>query len=184
MINIPQPAEGQFHPSAAGYVSATARSLAASGSSVQDMLEQQASRFTALFAGVDPSIASYAYAPGKWTLAESIVHVADTERVFAYRLLRIARGDSTPLPGFDQDAWVPESRSSQRSLDSVLAEFKAVRHATLALVHSLDELALSKMGTASNHPVLAGALVWVIAGHVEHHIEITSERYLRGAVRH
>jgi hypothetical protein len=181
MINIPQPADGQFHPSAAGYVGKAAQALAARGSTVQAMLERQPSRLGALFDGVDPSVSTFAYAPGKWTLAESIVHMSDTERVFSYRLMRIARGDSTPLPGFDHDAWVPESRSAHRSLDTVLAEFSAVRNATLALVHSLDQLALSRTGTASNHPVLAGALVWVIAGHVEHHLEIISERYLRGA---
>ena len=184
MIHIPQPPEGQFHPSAAGYVGATARWVESTGSPVQSLLEQQPSQLQALFDGVDPSVSTFAYAPGKWTLSESIVHMSDTERVFAYRLMRIARGDSTPLPGFDQDEWVPESRSAQRSLDSVIGEFMAVRNASLALVHSLDEVAVSRSGTASNHPVLAGALVWMIAGHAAHHLEIISERYLRTAARH
>jgi hypothetical protein len=184
MIDIPKPTEGQFHPSAAGYVGATARYLESTGTSVQDMLERQPAQFTALLAGANPALSSFAYAPGKWTLSESIVHMSDTERVFAYRLMRIARGDSTPLPGFDQDAWVPESRSAERSLESVMAEFLAVRNATLALVHSLDAVAVSRQGTASNHPVLAAALVWMIAGHAAHHFEIISERYLRAAAGH
>jgi hypothetical protein len=111
-------------------------------------------------------------------LAESLVHVADTERVFAYRLLRIARGDSTPLAGFEQDDWVPESRASSRSLADILEELDAVRAATLCLVRSLDDTAVARQGVSSNHVVSARALVWMLAGHMAHHLTLTREKYL------
>jgi len=141
-------------------------------------MEGQTSRLRALLADAPADIGEFAYAEGKWTLSESLLHVADTERVFAYRLLRIARNDATPLPAFDQDAWVPESRSTRRPLVSVLDEIEAVRSASLALIHSLDETALSRVGTASNNPVSANALIWMIAGHMGHHHTITRDRYL------
>jgi len=131
-----------------------------------------------LLTGAPADIGGFAYAPDKWTLGESLLHVADTERVFAYRLLRVARADTTPLPGFDQDAWVPESRSARRPLDSILAELESVRAATLALVHSLDATALTRVGVASNHAVSATALIWMITGHMAHHHGITRDRYL------
>jgi hypothetical protein len=129
-------------------------------------------------ASVPEAKASHAYAPGKWTLGESLVHVSDTERVFSYRLLRIARGDRTPLPGFEQDDWVPTSRAGRRSLADVLGEMYAVRAATLALVRSLDEEAINESGMASGKDVTARALVWMIAGHMQHHFVLTRDRYL------
>ncbi|MEP6778320.1 MAG: DinB family protein, partial [Gemmatimonadaceae bacterium] len=98
--------------------------------------------------------------------------------VFSYRCMRVARADKTSLPGFDQDAFVPESRANARTLDDVLAEFRAVRGATLALVNSLDEAALAQVGVSSGNPFSARAFCWVIAGHAAHHISLTRERYL------
>ena len=119
-----------------------------------------------------------AYAPGKWTLAESLLHVADTERVFAYRALRVSRGDQTPLPGFDQDPWVPLSGADRRTLADILTEIEAVRNANLHLIRAFDDAAASRMGTASGNPVSVRALVWIIAGHFAHHLELTRTRYL------
>ena len=102
------------------------------------------------------------------------------ERVFAYRLLRVARGDKTPLPAFDHDAWVPESRASRRTLADILTELGAVRSATLALVRSIDDQAAAQVGTASGNPISVRALAWMIAGHFAHHLEITRTRYLGG----
>jgi len=174
-----RPTPAEHAPFASTYIDATATALAAGGhADVLALLESQRRAWEALLAPLEPTMASHRYAPGKWTLAESILHVTDTERVFSYRLLRVARGDSTPLPGFDQDAWVPESRADRRSLIDLAAELSMVRGATLALVRSLDETALGQMGTASNHPVSARALVWMIAGHSAHHLLLTRERYL------
>ncbi|WP_396623841.1 DinB family protein [Luteitalea sp.] len=110
-------------------------------------------------------------APGKWSLLDLLTHLSDTERVFSYRLLSFARGDTAALPGFEQDVWAREAASSRRTLAQALDEFAAVRRATLALVESLPEEAASRRGVASGHPITVRALAWIIAGHVEHHLQ-------------
>lgn len=176
---IDRPTSAEHAPYASTYIDATAAALAAEGlPDVLTLLEAQRRSWETLLAPVAPVMATHRYAPGKWTLAESILHVTDTERVFSYRLLRVARGDATPLPGFDQDAWVPASGAEQRTLIDLAAELSLVRGATLALVRSLDESALRRTGMASDHPVSARALVWMIAGHSAHHLQLTRDRYL------
>ncbi len=174
-----RPDSTEYAPWALPYIEATDAALSASRlDSVVSLLELQPTLLRRMLAGAPPDIGAHAYATDKWTLGESLLHVTDTERVFSYRLLRVVRGDGTPLPGFDQDAWVPASRAGRRSLENILAELESVRAATLTLVRSLDGLELSRMGTASNHAVSGRALVWMIAGHVAHHIGITRDRYL------
>jgi hypothetical protein len=178
-LRISRPGAEEHAPYAITYVNATAAALTARGSDdVVALLAAQPAEWRALLDHANPDLAFQAYAPGKWTLAESLVHVADTERVFAYRLLRIARGDSTPLAGFEQDDWVPESRASSRSLADILEELDAVRAATLCLVRSLDDTAVARQGVSSNHVVSARALVWMLAGHMAHHLTLTREKYL------
>ncbi len=176
----PSPSE---HPAfALGYVERTAHAMTWSGGTgVITLLEEQTSALSELLQGTDASLAHRGYAPGKWTLAESLIHVADVERVFAYRLLRIARGDQTPLAGFDHDAWVPESGASTREIADILTEIEAVRGATLPLVRSLSDTTATRIGNSNGNPVSARALVWMIAGHFDHHLEITRTRYLGGA---
>ena len=179
MTPIARPAENEHAPYYTGYIDAAEASLSQRGlADVVALLEAQTADWQALMAAVPEAAASHAYAPGKWTLGESLVHVSDTERVFAYRLLRIARGDGTPLPGFEQDDWVPTSRAGRRSLADILAEMYAVRAATLALVRSLDDEAIGQRGVASGKDVTARALVWMIAGHMQHHFGLTRDRYL------
>ncbi|MBW3628556.1 MAG: DinB family protein [Gemmatimonadetes bacterium] len=117
------------------------------------------------------------YGPGKWSIKEALGHMADTERVLAYRLLRVARGDETPLPGFDQDVFVRGATFDDRSLASLLTEFEAVRAATLALVDTLEPATHERRGLASDRPVSVRALVYIIAGHVQHHLRVLQERY-------
>lgn len=177
MISRPAPAE--HAPYASTYIDDAAEALAAMGTeNLRSLLVAQPLMLLELLEGGDPALVDVSYAPGKWTLGESLVHVADTERVFAYRLLRVTRGDTTPLPGFDQDEWVPESRTHGRSLDGILIEIQTVRAATLSLVQSLDERAWGQVGAASGHPISARALAWMIAGHFAHHVTLTRERYL------
>lgn len=179
-MRIDRPAEGECAPYFEKYIAAAAASMTAGGhADISALLAAQPAAWHALLDTAPASLGQYAYAPGKWTLAESLVHVSDTERVFAYRLMRIARGDRTPLPGFEQDDWVPESRANRRSLSDVLSELDAVRAATMALVTSLDETAVAQIGMASGREVSARALVWMIAGHQAHHLVITREQYLQ-----
>lgn len=125
--------------------------------------------------------ADHAYAPGKWTVKEVILHLCDAERVFACRALRIARGDTTPLPGFDEAAYAPESGAADRSIDGLVAELRAVRGATLALLEGLPAVAWTRGGTASGAVVSVRAIAAILAGHELHHCAILRERYMAPA---
>ncbi|MEZ4413341.1 MAG: DinB family protein [Gemmatimonadales bacterium] len=140
-------------------------------------LRYQRESTTAVLAGISDKLAAYRYADGKWSIREVIGHVADAERVFSYRALRIARGDTIDLPGFDENAWVPMAGFEARSMADVAAEFRAVRDASLALFSSFSAEAWARIGSASGHPVSARALAWILAGHERHHLRILEERY-------
>ena len=179
---ISRPAANEHAPYYGTYIEAAAQALEAQGDDdLITLLASQVSQLRALFTGLDAQIARTVYAPGKWTLGESLIHMSDTERVFSYRLLRFARGDQTPLAGFDQDPWVPCSRAQSRTLVDILDELESVRGATLALVRSLDAEAIAATGTASGVTVSARALAWMIAGHFAHHLGLTRDRYLATA---
>ena len=145
---------------------------------VRDHLRAQLFETVALLECVAEAKAEQAYGAGKWTLKEVVLHMSDTERVFGYRMLRIARGDTTPLPGFEQDEWVPHSCANARPMSSLVLEFAAVRAATLALMDSLPAEAWVRKGTASGHTISARALAYIAAGHERHHVAIIRERYL------
>ena len=117
-------------------------------------------------------------APDRWTIRQVLIHMIDTERVFAYRALRFARGDETPLPGFDQDAFMASTDVSGRSLASLADEFRSVRSATLTLLRGLPVDAWDRAGVASGHPMTTRGAAWVIAGHELHHAAILRDRYL------
>jgi hypothetical protein len=127
--------------------------------------------------GMDPMRGVHRYADGKWTVCQVIQHVADAERVFSYRALRFARADPAPLPGFDEERWMPEAGAEHRGLDDMLAEFATVRAATLSLLRSLPPGAASRRGVASDVPFSVRALAWIIAGHELHHLAVLRERY-------
>jgi len=118
------------------------------------------------------------YAPGKWTLREVIGHVADAERVFAYRALRVARGDATPLPGFEQDDWMVNAHFDERPFRELLDEFATVRQASLMLLRPLSAEAWRRRGVASGGDISVRALAFIIAGHERHHMAIVREKYL------
>ena len=141
-------------------------------------LEANLEEFVRTIGAVAEVRGGFAYAPGKWTLKEVIGHVIDGERVFSYRAMRIARGDDTPLPGFDEQAWVPQSGANDRTIADLLAELRAVRAATIALLRHLPADSVTRRGTASGNGVTVRALAWIIAGHPMHHLSILRERYL------
>ena len=121
--------------------------------------------------------AEYRYLADKWSIKEMVGHLSDAERVFAYRLLRVGRGDATPLPGFDENAYVPASRAHQRRIADLVDEWRAVRITTIALVRGLPADAWMRRGTANNHPISARALLYIVLGHVDHHLGVLTERY-------
>lgn len=118
------------------------------------------------------------YAEGKWTIKEVLLHIIDTERIFSYRALRIARQDPTSLAGYDQDAYVSPSKANERSFKSLLDEYKAVRQASITLFDSFDDKMLLQKGTASHSVISVRALSFILIGHENHHCEIIRERYL------
>lgn len=120
----------------------------------------------------------HAYAPGKWTIKELLQHIIDAERVFAYRILRIARMDATPLPGFDENAWAANAKVADRRWKDMVKEFKWLRKSNMAMIDDLSKEELNATGTASNNQVSTAALCYVLAGHVKHHMNIIEERYL------
>lgn len=124
-----------------------------------------------------PEQATFRYAEGKWSVKQVIGHLADGERVVSYRLLRIARGDKTALAGFDENLFVANSNADQRPLGDLVSELAVVRDATLTLVRSLDERMLSERGTVNNWSLSARGLVYIIAGHFAHHVNLFRDRY-------
>nr|WP_314835348.1 DinB family protein [uncultured Flavobacterium sp.] len=120
----------------------------------------------------------YRYAEGKWTIKDIIQHVIDTERIFAYRALRISRNDTTPLPGFEENDYVENTKANKRGIQDLLAEFSAVRYATLFLFKSFSEEQLKRMGTASGTAISVRAIGFIIIGHQKHHQNVFQERYL------
>jgi uncharacterized damage-inducible protein DinB len=120
----------------------------------------------------------YRYAEGKWTIKEIIQHVIDTERIFAYRALRISRDDQTPLPGFDENDYIDNTSANSRSIQDLLTEFSAVRHSNMFLFKSFSAIQLERVGTASNAVVSVRAIGFIMIGHQKHHQKVFQERYL------
>lgn len=141
-------------------------------------LREQASETARLWRGLTPEQADHRYAPGKWSVKEVAAHVIDTERVFVYRALRISRGDQTPLPGYDQDAYVAALDLGHRHLGDLAAELERLRASTLDFFGSLAPEKVRRRGEASGHALSVRAAAYVVAGHERHHVKILRERYL------
>jgi hypothetical protein len=173
MSAIARPQENEFSPHAKIYVD-----LVPSGSVVQ-LLANQIDKTVAMLKPIgDERATVFAYAPGKWTVKQAIGHMIDTERILSYRALRIARGDTTPLPGFEQDDYVPHAGSNERTLDDLLQELVIVRQSTLALVRSFPPEAWDRRGRTSDASVTVRGIVFTTCGHELHHARIFQERYL------
>ena len=121
---------------------------------------------------------SHAYAEGKWTIKELLGHINDAERMFAYRVLRISRGDATPIEGFEQDGYIENAHSNSRSITDLVEEFRLLRTANMFMLNNLTEGDWLRMGTASGLSISVRALAYIMAGHVTHHANILRERYL------
>jgi uncharacterized damage-inducible protein DinB len=132
----------------------------------------------ALLESIPESQAGHRYAEGKWSIRELVGHVCDTERIFTYRALRFARGDETPLPGFDENAYAAAARHDQRSLAGLADELDAIRRATVAFFDGLHPEQWVRRGVANGKTMSVRALAWVAAGHERHHVEILRSRYL------
>ena len=144
------------------------------------LLHAQLEELTTLYAGLSEAQGAYRYAPGKWSLKDLLQHLSDSERIFAYRCLRIGRGDATPLPGFDENAFAAAASAEARSLAALSADFRAARQASLELFRSLPDAAWGQHGTSNGRALTARCVPYICMGHVAHHLAVIRERYLSG----
>ena len=171
-VSITRPDRSEYDPYYERYIS-----LVKTGDMVAT-LQKQAQETRDLLSKVSAEKAEFRYAPGKWSVKEVLGHVNDTERIMGYRVLRIARGDGTPIEGFEQDDYIAGGKFSRRIMDDLLEEFMAIRNATVQLIRHLDAESSERRGTANNKEISARAIVYVIAGHELHHRGILQEKYL------
>lgn len=139
-------------------------------------LDAQPSEYRAVLAGVDDDRAALPMAPGKWSRLDVLSHVADTERVLAFRLLWFARAEPSELPSFDHDAWVRQASDQRRTVGGLLDDLSAVRLATLSLLRGLPDGVADRRGVANGHVITVRALAWMIAGHAQHHLDGLRDR--------
>jgi uncharacterized damage-inducible protein DinB len=168
---VSRPEPGEYAPYYETYISKV------KGSDIVGILESQRLQMAHLFAARSERDGNFRYAPDKWTVKEVLGHVNDAERIFAYRALRIARGDQTPLPAFEQNDYVRSGNFAERTLVDLAEEFELVRAASIALFKSLQKEAWQRRGVASKNEVSVRALAFIVAGHELHHREILEERY-------
>lgn len=145
---------------------------------IRDAFARQPVELRRLFDGVAEEKGVFRYAEGKWTTKESLSHLIDGERIFAYRMLRISRGDETPIEGFEQDGYIENSNANNRSFADLLDEFELNRKGNVLFLNNLDATGLARMGIASGSPVSVRALANIAIGHVRHHEKIFRENYL------
>lgn len=134
-----------------------------------------------LLRGVTEEQGNHAYAPGKWTIKELLCHMIDAERVFAYRALRFARNDKTPLAGFEEKDYAPEANAHNRTVAGIGQEMKRLRETTIDLFRSFSPEMLQRAGTANNSTISVVNIGFVVAGHETHHRLILEQRYLKNA---
>jgi hypothetical protein len=166
-----RPEPGEYAPFYETYISKI------KGINILNILEAQRLQMAQLFAAHSERDGNFRYAPDKWTVKEVLGHVSDSERIFVYRALRIARGDQTPLPGFEQEDYVRGGNFAERTLVDLAEEFGLVRAATIALFKSLQKEAWLRRGVANKNEVTVRALAFIAAGHELHHRLILEERY-------
>jgi hypothetical protein len=167
-----RPSPSEYNPWYAGYITGVP------DGSILSTLEAQTGETLQLLSSIAEAKGGHRYAPGKWSIKETVLHVIDAERVFSMRALCIGRGETKALPGFEQDDYVVTSEAAQRTMLSLLTEYTAVRSSTMQLLRNLPEAAWSRSGIASEKPVSFRAIVYIIAGHERHHVKVLRERYL------
>ncbi len=168
---ISKPQAGEFNPYYDKYISKIAEG------DVLTLLHTQNLETARLLNRVPETRAEFRYAPDKWSIKEVVGHMCDTERIMTYRALRIGRGDTKPLPGFEQDDYIQPAHFERRTLADLVQEFQLIRQTSLMLFRNFDEEALRRMGTASDSPISVRALVYIVAGHERHHLLILRDKY-------
>jgi hypothetical protein len=169
---IARPGPDEYAPFYASYIARVPET------DILQVLASEMEATLALLRSIPEERAGHRYADGKWSIREVVGHLADTERVMSYRALCIARGDATPLPGFDENRYVEEAHFDRRALPDLSDELEMVRRATLGLFGSLPDEAWQRRGTANQAEISVRALAYIIAGHELHHRNLLVSRYL------
>ncbi|PGL69017.1 squalene--hopene cyclase [Bacillus sp. AFS055030] len=166
-----RPYSNEYNPHFRGYIE-----LVPEGD-LQTILRRQLEESISFFKAIPKEKSDYRYAKGKWSIKEVLGHLVDTERIMCYRLLAIARGDQTPLPSFDENAYNDYANFNRLELEQLINEFQTVRQATLSMLENLSIDTLVNEGIVLNHPTTPRAIAYIIAGHELHHLKIINERY-------
>jgi len=173
---ISKPLSGEYPPYASMYID-----LLPDDGLVLQHLEENLKKMQYFILSLSENKLDFRYAIDKWTIREMLVHIIDDERIYSYRALRFARNDKTELPGFEQDDYTVYSKANNRTIESILEEYESVRRSTLSLFKNLPEEAFLRSGTANNNPVTVRALIYHIAGHELHHMNIIKRNYCNSA---
>lgn len=169
---LERPLKGEYNPYYERYIR-----LVPDGDLIEVLIQLREGT-AELMAKLSEAQGDYRYAPDKWSLKEVIGHINDTERIMSYRLLRVARGDKTPLPGFDEDDFVRGAFFSSSNVSDLIEDYIAVRQASLTLFRGLPAEAWLRTGIVNHNETSARALAYIIAGHELHHVNVIKERYL------
>jgi DinB family protein len=167
-----RPLETEYPPDFSSYIGQV------SENEILPVLRSQIDALDVLLDRVSPDQETYRYAEGKWSIREIVGHLIDGERVFGYRALCIARGDTRSLPGFDQNEYMASAPYDHVELEDLLSEFRLVRQSNIAMFRNFDETAWTRIGTANDNQVSVRALAFGMAGHVRHHMKVLREKYL------
>ena len=170
-VNPGRPEGSEYDPYYHRYISLI------TGENILDVLDDDRRKFVLLLSGRSESDGNFRYAPDKWTVKQLIGHINDTERILAYRALRIARADRTPIEGFEQDDYVANGPCEHCTLEELVEDYIAVRRATVSLFRTLDRGAWMRRGIANQKEISVRAVAYIIAGHDLHHRSILEERY-------
>jgi uncharacterized damage-inducible protein DinB len=169
-----RPEAGEYQPYYDGYISQVNE-----GEDLLAMMAAQPEQLRSLFEQASEDRGTHAYEDGKWTIKEVLSHINDGERMFAYRVLRVSRGDETPIEGFDQNnGYIENSNANNQSFAELLDAFELQRKSNVILLRNMSDEAAARIGTANEKQISARALAYIMAGHVRHHANILKERYL------
>ena len=177
MKNITSPSSDEYNEFYSDYIQ-----RAVARENVFDALPKQVEEIRSDFGGLTDKQALFRDAPKEWSIKEVIGHLNDVERVFSYRLLRVSRNDPTPLPGFEQGDYVREAGFDNYLLADLISEFEQLRRANIIMIQNMPDSYADRLGNASGFPISARALVYMLVGHVDHHMASLHEKYLPVAV--
>ena len=166
-----RPLESEYAPYYQGYITHVTED------EILPVLRSQLDALDVLLNQVAPEHETFRYADGKWSIREVIGHLIDTERVFGYRALCIARGESKSLPGYDEKEYMLRAPYDRIDLEDLLSELRLVRLSNIAMLRNLDGEAWLRTGIANDSPVSVRALAFIMAGHARHHMDVLSQRY-------